>query len=241
MYKLTVFMFSGLGSQYFQMGKEPDYVIRSSLGEYVAAAVAGVEEAEDMLELVIKQALIAEEGCRKGGMTSVLYDPSIYEKTPQINQNSELASVNYNRHFVISGEAEGLKRVGEYLTAKGITYQELPVNYGFHSSSAESIESRYKGILNKRSFRDPQIPFISCVHRKKLDKIPQGYFWDVIREPIELSEAVRGIGSGEDITYIDLGVSEALAGFVKNITKVGNDSIISVITPTTGNYRTWKK
>ena len=93
-----------------QRGIRPDYVIGASLGEHAAAAVSGVLSAEDALDCVLEQARIITETCRNGSMLAILGDPALYQDDPLLGEHSELASVNYHSHFVISGEREHIKR-----------------------------------------------------------------------------------------------------------------------------------
>lgn len=73
-------------------------------------------------------------------MFAIIHDPSLYDEISLIHENSESASINFDSHFVISGENSKLKIVERFLKEKNILYQELPVSYSFHSSLIQRIE-----------------------------------------------------------------------------------------------------
>jgi len=123
-----------------ESGVELNYVLGTSMGEFCSAAIAGVMEAEELLVLLLKQAELFENHCHEGGMFAIIHDPSLYDEISLIHENSESASINFDSHFVISGENSKLKIIERFLKEKNILYQELPVSYSFHSSLIQRIE-----------------------------------------------------------------------------------------------------
>lgn len=150
-------------------GIYPDYVLGSSLGEFAAAAVSGVSDAEDMLDCILEQAIIIQNSCDKGKMLAILDKPQLLNDHPQLFGNSELISINYDSHFVISGEEDHIRKIMEDLKEKQILCQLLPVSYAFHSSLIDPAESAYAEFLRSKSFQKPSIPIVSsltgsCLH-----------------------------------------------------------------------------
>ncbi|PKM52636.1 MAG: [acyl-carrier-protein] S-malonyltransferase [Firmicutes bacterium HGW-Firmicutes-7] len=196
-------------------GIRPSHVVGTSLGEFVAAAVAKVITVKEGLEGVICHAKLAEQYCAKGGMTAVMDEKTLYFHIPVIRENSELASVNYHKHFVITGEEDKLKKIHKYLKTKEIMYQELPVTYGFHSYLMDPIEEEYKKVVSKIKYRKPSIAFISSIYGTSMEKISKDYLWEVTRKPINFPKALALIEKQGKCVYIDLGPSGTLANFVK--------------------------
>ena len=146
-----------------ESGIEPDYVMGASLGEFAAAAVSAVMSVEELLELLVKQARLLEACCERGGMLAILQDTSLYYDTPTLYENSELASVNYHSHFVVSGKREGLKKAEAFLRDNDIVYQDLPVSYAFHSSLIDSAAEQYRELLNHQKYQPLRKKYISCL------------------------------------------------------------------------------
>jgi trans-AT polyketide synthase/acyltransferase/oxidoreductase domain-containing protein len=215
-------------------GIEPDFVLGTSLGEFGAAAVAGVSEVSELLESVIRQAQAFELHCPKGGMLAIICDYSLFEETPLIYDNSELASINFDSHFVISGKTNKLKVIEEFLNSKGIASMLLPVCHAFHSSLADPAASYYMDFHKNKIYQKPQVPLASCLRGKMLTEIPKGYFWDVVRKPIKFPEAIMELEKEQrqNLVYLDLGPGGTMANFAKRNLDVSSQSeVYAVMTP----------
>src|SRR5262249_53416470 len=79
---------------------QPDYVLGYSLGEYIAAAVAGALSLEDAMAIVVQQARLLSQGAAGGGMLTVLSPVDHFERNPSLYAGSTLACVNYDKNFV---------------------------------------------------------------------------------------------------------------------------------------------
>ena len=215
-----------------EMGIEPDYVLGTSIGEFTSAALADVMTVEESLAALIKQAEILETHCNDGGMLAILHDPSLYHETPYIYENSELASVNFHSHFVISGQIDRLKSIAQCLKEHCISYQLLPVSQAFHSSLIDPAAEIYTEYLNQKSYKPPQIHFISCTYATVLTKINTGYFWEVVRKPIEFQKTLRELEKSGNYIYLDLGPSGTLANFVKyNLPENSGSQSLAILSP----------
>lgn len=215
-----------------EAGIYPDYVLGTSLGEFVSATLAGVLEVDEALEAVLQQAAVVENHCQKAGMLAILSPSRFYHETPLLHENSELAAVNYDEHFVVSGKNDGLKRAEEFLKEKGVLCQALPVSYGFHSSLIEPAAEECKNFLTAKTLRRPGVPFVSGLFGGTVSEILPHYFWEVVRGPMQFQQAIRSLEEQQDHLYLDLGPSGTMANFAKR--NLGNDSLsksYAVMTP----------
>jgi len=153
-------------------GIEPYYVLGTSMGEFACAAVAGILPVDEALKALIKQAQVLETHCQKGGMTAIVNKTTLFNDLPQLFNDSELASVNFHSHFVVSGKPESLQDIENFLQKKNIVYQRLPVSIGFHSGLIEPAMPIYMDFLKQKTYQLAKIPFISCACADKLDLIP---------------------------------------------------------------------
>jgi trans-AT polyketide synthase, acyltransferase and oxidoreductase domains len=215
-----------------ESGIIPDYVLGTSMGEFAAAATAGVMQVEEILQALLEQAKLFEASCPSGGMLAVLHDPSLYYEAPVIHQNSELASINYHCHFVISGKTEKLKEIEGFLRGKEIISQLLPVSYAFHSSLIDPVETAYKSYLNGLTYHPSQTSLVSCVSGQITEKLPNDYFWSICRKPIEFPKAIGELEKRNNHIYLDLGPSGTLDNFTKqNLARDSRSKSYSIITP----------
>lgn len=215
-----------------EKGIYPDYVLGSSLGEFASVAVAGCMSYEDTLQCLVKQAQMVENYCPKGGMLAVIGDLSLYDQISVLNANSELASINYDSHFVISGSCEELEKIERYLVANEIICQRLPVQFAFHSSLMDPIALEYTAFLKLKTLRNPTINMVSSMYGGKAASLDNRFLWDVARKPIRFRNALKCLGDGDGVIYIDLGPSGTLANFVKyNFGSKKMASICSILSP----------
>ncbi|MDX8047237.1 acyltransferase domain-containing protein [Gracilibacillus sp. S3-1-1] len=228
----AIFMIEySLTQMLIEKGIKPECVLGVSLGEYSSATIAGILNVDEALESIIVQANAIEKTCPAGKMLAVLGPYSIFED-PMVNQNSELASINYDSHFVISGESRKLDKIEQYLQNKGIYIHRLPVLFGFHSSAIDPISQQYRNYLDNKSIQLPQIDFISGLYGEKMEQINTDYLWDVIRKPMKFSEAIRLLEDKAHHLYLDVGPSGTLSNFAKHhINSHSHSNTYSIMTP----------
>ncbi|MCX7920826.1 MAG: ACP S-malonyltransferase [Clostridia bacterium] len=215
-----------------EAGVIPQYVLGTSLGEFTAAAVSGVLTPEEALCCVIKQAQFLEAFCDNGAMIAVLHNPALYEQIPMFYKKSELVSINYDEHFVISASKTNLNEIEEYMVANSITYHVLDVSFAFHSEGINKAEMYYTQFLKEKDFDRPRIPYMSCVCGGFIDVFPKDYFWQVVRKPILLRQAIDNLEKGEAKVYVDVSPGSTLAGFVKrNIGVERMSEVFPIMTP----------
>jgi len=197
----------------------PDYLAGFSLGEFTAAALAGVLTEEQALELVIGQARIISHACTEGGMIAVLHNSNVYDEIPEIRRNCTVASHNGPAQFVVAGEKKSLEAAKKAMKDNGILHQELMVSYGFHSPAIDAGRDSYCSYLRGRTLGKPRIPLVSGVSGGWHENIPEQYFWDTVRQPIRFAEAIQSLetscGRQDQLVYIDAGPAGSLANLIK--------------------------
>ena len=208
---------SALALSLIEKAIKPDYVIGSSLGEFAAAATAGMISYEKALALVIKQADCIERSCEPGGVIAVFEKPELYDKTSLIKTKSELAAISSDTHFVISGSDRDLAAIRRYFKENDILYQTLPVSHGFHSTNIEPALASFYNIMTSESVGTPQIPFISSLYGNEVPHVDHDHFWQIIRRPILFREALTSLNVGANVyNYVDLGPTGTLVNVAKH-------------------------
>lgn len=215
-----------------ESGIEPDYVLGASMGEFAALAVAGVLTVEEALDCLVKQAQLLMSECEPGGMLAVLHHSSLYHDHPLLHQHSELAAVNFETHFVLSANRENLLKCEQFVRARGISSQLLPVRYAFHSRWIEKIGSLYINILKEKAYKRAKTMVASSLYGELVGTVSHDYLWKAVREPILFPQALRQIESLRGGIYLDLGPSGTLANFAKQLLPVTSTSVVhQIITP----------
>src|SRR5262249_13461383 len=115
-------------------GVTPSVVIGHSIGEYVAACVAGVFSLEDGLKLVAERGRLMQSLDQKGGMVSVFAPADkVIPFISRYEAELSIAAINSPDQTVISGAASALERAAADLKAAGIDSRALVVSHAFHS------------------------------------------------------------------------------------------------------------
>ena len=198
-------------------GIVPHSIVGASLGEFVAAGLYGMMDFETAFKTVLRQPMLFRGELKKGGMLAVLANSDFFHQTPLLRDNSEIAAVNFDTHFVLSATENALKSIRRYLTQEGIDHFVLPVNYAFHSSHLDRIREKFIALYHGMDFHPPEVEFNSCADALEIDRIDPDYFWRVIRQPIRFSETIIRLASKRSCTFVDVGPSGTLATFAKYI------------------------
>lgn len=228
----AIFLFEyALSQVLLEKGIFPDYVLGASLGEFVAAAVSEALSFEAALLAVIRQAESLEQYCPNGGMLAILGPVELYQEKP-IAALSELAGVNFSKHFVVSGKQKDLAAIEFFLKEKGVVAQSLAVSHGFHSSYIDAAKNIYLEKIKDLSLNKLKVPWISCSKAQTLSAITKEHLWDVVRQPILFQKTIQQLEAIGNYTYLDLGTSGTLATFVKyNLLPPSGSQVMPLLTP----------
>ncbi|CAM3202474.1 acyltransferase domain-containing protein [Corallococcus sp. ZKHCc1 1396] len=215
-----------------EAGVRPDFVLGASLGEFAAAAVAGVLEPEEALSLVIAHARALESHGAPGGMLAILGEPRLHDTEAELREHSELASVNFATHFVVSGTTPALQRIKAWLDGRSITSLELPVTRAFHSALMDPARPAFTEALRAVTPRAARVPLVSCLEARVVHGVAPDYFWEATRRPIRFRDAVRVLEARGPCVYVDAGPSGTLATFLKyGLPKQSASVAVPVLTP----------
>jgi acyl transferase domain-containing protein len=217
----------------------PDYLFGASLGEFVAAALADVAGVEAMLFDVIKQARMFEAHCSGGAMLVVIDDVGTFRSNPAFSGGCELAGVNFDRCFVVSGSRGRILEIAAQLREQDVTHQLLPVSVAFHSSLVDNVRETFGRMFAGSTCRPATIPIVSCalpadnMTSEGEERFSTAYWWRVIRQPIEFSRALAEFHRNHPrAVYLDLGPSGNMATFAKyNLPAGVHGRIMPIMTP----------
>lgn len=202
-----------LGKLLISQGVIPDYIVGSSMGEFVALALSNENYLEEVINMTFKLARKVKEKCEKGGMMAILNSSKIFSEKREIFGDCEIAGINYDNNFVVSGSNSSLENVTYYLKENKIVFQRLPVQYAFHSNMIDEIKAEVEnGFIPWKL----NLPIGSCSYGKIIEELPHSYIWDVIRRPMLFRETIQKIEEDTNPIYVDLSPSGTLANFIKH-------------------------
>jgi thioester reductase-like protein len=149
-----------LARLWMSWGVLPQAAIGYSLGECVAATIAGVLSLEDALDLVAKRAQMIQQ-LPAGAMLAVPLTEA--QVQPLLNDRLSLATINGPSLCVVSGTVEAIATLENQLTAKGLACRRLPANHAFHSQMMAPLFDPLMQLVKAIDLKTPEIPYISNV------------------------------------------------------------------------------
>lgn len=141
-------------------GLAPAAMLGHSLGEYVAACLAGVLSFPAALSLVAERGRLMQDTA-PGAMLGVPLSEA--ELLPLLAPTLDLAAVNGPAQCVVSGEESAIAALACTLEARGHQGQRLQTTRAFHSRLMDPILDHFTSRLARVTLRPPQRPFLSCL------------------------------------------------------------------------------
>ena len=195
-------------------GIVPDVVMGHSLGEYVAACVAGVFTLEEALNLVAHRGRLMQALPANGKMVSVLADEVTVRKAIAIYEGIAIAAFNGPKSTVISGQKDKVDLVRAKLERSAIKTKELNVSHAFHSQLMQPMLAEYANIAARVNYQAPKIPLISNVTGKIADeKITNAEYWvHHIRQPVKFAQSMETSNQEGISVFVEIGAKPILLG-----------------------------
>ncbi len=149
-----------LARQWMAWGITPTALLGHSIGEYVAACLAGVFSLEDALALVAARGRLVDE-LPAGAMLAVPLSEE--EVEPLLGGGLALAAVNEPGRSVVAGPPEAVAALERDLEGKGVTTRRLVTSHAFHSPLMEPALAPFAERVRAVRLSPPGIPFVSNV------------------------------------------------------------------------------
>lgn len=149
-----------LARMWLEKGLQPRALIGHSIGEYVAACIAGVFSLEDALTLVVARGR-AMQACTPGAMLSVALPET--EARALVSADVELAAVNGPQNCVLSGSFAAIDALASELDRGRIANRHLRTSHAFHSFMMEPALGVFAAAFNGVSLSPPSIDIVSNV------------------------------------------------------------------------------
>ena len=199
-------------------GVQPGAMIGHSVGEYVAAAVAGVMTLEDALALIAARGRLIST-LPRGSMLAVMAPAETVARF--VDRDVSLAAVNAPGLCVLSGPDRAIKRVEAVLAREAVVARLLHTSHAFHSAMMEPILPEFEELVGKVRLAAPSIPFVAAMTGKWADgAVTQPNYWIAqLRSTVRFADGVRTIADpngalGKDALYLELGPGNTLTTFV---------------------------
>ncbi|AFZ36199.1 6-deoxyerythronolide-B synthase [Stanieria cyanosphaera PCC 7437] len=220
-----------LAQLWMSWGIKPQAAIGHSIGEYVAATLAGVMSLEDALHLVAQRGKLIQQ-MPPGSMLAVSLSEAevrtIHELS-LLNDELSLAASNAPNLCVISGNTEAIARLENQLNEQGIECRHLHTSHAFHSSMMNDAIAPFQQEVAKVKLNPPQMPFISCVTGTWItaEEATNPHYWAKhIRETVRFAAGVDRLLQNSHQILLEVGAGRTLSTLVRRNSSQATGQIV---------------
>ncbi|MDB9379834.1 amino acid adenylation domain-containing protein, partial [Nodularia sphaerocarpa] len=201
---------------WIKWGITPVAMIGHSIGEYVAATLAGVFSLEDALALVAARGQLMQS-MAPGSMLAVPLPENAVK--PLLEGTSlQIAVINSPSNCVVSGTTAAIETFAKQLAEKGIEGRSLHTSHAFHSQMMEEILAPFTDKVKQIRLNAPAIPFVSNVTGTWItveDATNPSYYAQHLREAVRFADGVKQFFDNPDQILLEVGPGRTLSTLAK--------------------------
>jgi acyl transferase domain-containing protein/NADPH:quinone reductase-like Zn-dependent oxidoreductase/NAD(P)-dependent dehydrogenase (short-subunit alcohol dehydrogenase family)/acyl carrier protein len=197
-------------------GIEPSALMGHSVGEYVAACVAGVFSLQEGLMLIAERGKMMQELDHPGKMAAIFEnDTVVADAIRPFESTIAIAAVNGPENTVISGDARGVDQVLQAFESKGVRYQSLNVSHAFHSPLMDPILDKFQQTAARVQYAAAQIDVVSNVTGTLVDRrqmASAAYWIRHLRSPVLYRDSIQKLYDEGYRILLEVGPHPTLLG-----------------------------
>lgn len=205
-----------IGKYMMSLGIQPLCMMGHSLGEWVAACLAGCMSLQEAAGLVALRGRLMQELQSEGSMAAV-FAPAGKVEELIVPFKDRLWMGGYNiTHQVVSGYSDALEEFIDSMQKNGIACKKLKVSQAFHTPLMNPMLEKFAEALAKVTFHPPIIPIISNVTGDVMTEAPgSGYWTEHILNAVKFQQSVKRARELGVNILIEAGPDKILSGMAK--------------------------
>ena len=203
-----------LAQLYLEWGIRPQAMLGHSIGEYVAACLAGVMSLPDALALVAARGRLMEV---PGGAMLAVPLPE-QEVRALLPASLSIAAVNGAALCAVSGPTSDVAAIEARLTGRGIRAQAIHAAAAFHSAMMEPILDAFREVVGRVSLSGPSIPYMSNVTGTGMsaeDAKDPGYWVRHLRQTVRFWDGLQEVTRDQEPVLLEVGPGRTLASLAR--------------------------
>ena len=208
-----------LANLWMSWGIKPTAMIGHSIGEFVAAVLAGVFSLEDALAVVAARGRLMQ-ALPGGAMLAVRLAEA--EVLPLLGASLSLAAINGPALCVVAGPFAAVDELEKSLAARNVVTRRLHTSHAFHSAMVDPVVEPLLRQLQGLTLSAPQIPYVSCVTGDWIrpDQATSAEYWARhAREPVRFADAIVTVSAADTTILLEVGPGAALSTLATQATR----------------------
>ncbi|HEU5229912.1 MAG TPA: amino acid adenylation domain-containing protein, partial [Ktedonobacteraceae bacterium] len=203
-----------LAHLWMKWGVRPQAMIGHSIGEYVAACLAGVFNLKDALTLVAVRGQMLQR-MPVGAMLAVPL--AAEDLSPFLGEQISLAAINGPRRCVVSGPLEAIADLEQKMLQRGLSSQRLRTSHAFHSSMLDTMLAPFAEYVKRIALQPPRIPYISNVTGTWItatEATSPVYWVNHVRQTVRFEEGIHTLLRMPHPLLLEVGPGQTLSRLV---------------------------
>jgi acyl transferase domain-containing protein len=204
-----------LARLWMSWGIEPQAMIGHSIGEYVAACLAGVFSLDDALALVAARGRLMQD-LPGGSMLAVMQSEA--ELRAELNGTLSLAAINAPNWCVVSGPDTHVEALRARLAGRDVTCRPLHTSHAFHSAMMDPALSSFAERVRQVALQPPARPFLSNLTGTWItaEQATDPAYWAAhLRSTVRFADGVAELLRDRDLALLEVGPGQTLSSLIK--------------------------
>ncbi|MEM7127079.1 MAG: SDR family NAD(P)-dependent oxidoreductase [Chloroflexota bacterium] len=208
-----------LAQLWLSWGIQPSILLGHSVGEVVAACVAGIFSLEDGIKLIAARGRFMGALPQNGEMISVLANNARAEQAiASYKGEVSIAAINGPDSIVLSGKREAIQEITEQLAAENIQTRKLAVSHAFHSPLMEPMLNDFHRVAATITYHKPKLRLVSnCTGQLAGNEVMTPEYWvQHVRETVRFADGIATLNEQNIDIFLEIGPKPTLLGMVKS-------------------------
>jgi acyl transferase domain-containing protein/thioesterase domain-containing protein len=204
-----------LAQMWLSWGIQPKAMAGHSIGEYVAACLAGVFSLDDALEITAVRGRLMQS-VPAGAMVAVSLGQQ--ELGGFLADRLSLAAVNDPGQCVVSGEFSEVEALEQRLAKRDVQFRRLRTSHAFHSAMMEPILQKFAGALKRFRLNAPAIPYISNLTGTWIaaQEAASPEYWAAhLRQTVRFADGLAELFQDPSRLFLEVGPGQVLSSLAR--------------------------